>query len=196
MTKISRVLIKSTNNINNKSWLSPSIKEGCSHVKSDYAHTIIKHTPLSPYTRNLRFGFQQLRPFYILPQPHHVTASHPSPGNNHQSTGGQSERTKGDAKGNRVKLNHLHMHQDSPLLHIFRALSRSLLRHPSAKSSKMKQIINKNTRIFENKDNILCQVSAHHHKISSRKILVVQWIVSWPFPQNRQTRQASYDLGS
>ena len=32
--------------------------------------------------------------FFSLSQPHHVTASHPSPGDNHQSTGGRSERTQ------------------------------------------------------------------------------------------------------
>ena len=58
-----------------------------SHVKSDYAHTLTQHTPLSSYTRGVcsythRLDFQQLRPFNSLPQPHHVTASHPSSGDN------------------------------------------------------------------------------------------------------------------
>ena len=66
--------------------------------------------------------------------PQHVTASHPSPGDNHQSTEGQSERTHCHAKNAAFIgfLSHLHMHQGSPLLHKFRALSRSLHRHPSA----------------------------------------------------------------
>ena len=33
----------------------------------------------------------------IISQPHHVTASHPSPGDHHQSSGGRSERTQGHA---------------------------------------------------------------------------------------------------
>ena len=41
--------------------------------------------------------FSSCEPFYSS-QPHHVTASHPSPGDNHQSTGGPSERTQGQAK--------------------------------------------------------------------------------------------------
>ena len=39
-----------------------------------------------------------MRPFIYLSQPHHVTASHPSPGDNHQSTGGPTKRTQGEAK--------------------------------------------------------------------------------------------------
>ena len=37
-------------------FLPPSRKG--SHSKSDYAHTIIKHTPLSPYTWHLHLNFQ------------------------------------------------------------------------------------------------------------------------------------------
>ena len=48
-------------------------------IKSDYEATIIKHSPLSTYTRRLRFDFLKLFPFYSLPKPHHVTTSHPSP---------------------------------------------------------------------------------------------------------------------
>ena len=56
---------------------------------------------------------------------HHVTASHPSPGDNNQSTG--------PSKNGRVKLIQLHtcMYQGSPLFPIFRALSRSLHPHSS-----------------------------------------------------------------
>ena len=36
--------------------------------------------------------------FYSLPQQHHVTASHHSQGDNHQSTWGRSERTQSQAK--------------------------------------------------------------------------------------------------
>ena len=63
-----------------------------SHVKSDNT------TPISPYARHLRLDIQQLRPFFSLSQSHHVSASYPSPGDNHQSTVGQSERTQGQAK--------------------------------------------------------------------------------------------------
>ena len=69
-----------------------------SHVKSDNTHTIIKHTPLNPYTWHLRLDLQQLLPFYSLSQPHHVMASNHSPGDNNQSTWGRSERTQGQAK--------------------------------------------------------------------------------------------------
>ena len=66
-----------------------------SHVKSDNTHTIIRHTTLSPLTLHMGLEFRELRTFYCLPKPHHVTASHPSPGDNHQSMGGRSERTIG-----------------------------------------------------------------------------------------------------
>ena len=66
-----------------------------------------------------------MRPFYSLSQRHHVTASKPSPGYNHQSTGGRSERTVSSKNGH-VKLIQLHMYQGSPL---FRALTPSLHRH-------------------------------------------------------------------
>ena len=42
--------------------------------------------------------FSCLCPFYRLSQPHHVTASHSSPGHNHQSTRGRSEKTQEEAK--------------------------------------------------------------------------------------------------
>ena len=70
------------------------------HVKSDNTHNH-QHTSLSSYTRHLR-------PFSSFSQPHHVTASHPSPGNNHQSTGGRSERTHCQAE-----LHALHLHPSS-----------------------------------------------------------------------------------
>ena len=41
-----------------------------SHIKSDYAYTIIKCTLLTPYRRHMHFDFQQLCSFCSLPQPH------------------------------------------------------------------------------------------------------------------------------
>ena len=67
------------------------------HVKSDYTHTHThshQDTLLSPYTWHLSLYFQWLRPCHSLSQPHHVTASQRSPCDNHQSTGGRSERTQ------------------------------------------------------------------------------------------------------
>ena len=70
------------------------------HVKSDNTQTIIQHTPLiySPYACHLLLDFQWLHQFCSVPQSHHVTASHLSPGDIQQSTGGLSERTQGQAK--------------------------------------------------------------------------------------------------
>ena len=51
-------------------------------VKSDNTHNH-QHTPISPYTWHLRLDLQYFRPCYSLSQPHHVMASHPSPGDNH-----------------------------------------------------------------------------------------------------------------
>ena len=53
---------------------------------------------LSTYTWHLRIDFQLLRSLYSLCQPHHVTPSHPSLGDDHQSMRGRSERTQGQAK--------------------------------------------------------------------------------------------------
>ena len=41
-------------------------------------------------------------------------------------------KNSGLCKNGRVKLDHLNMHQGSPLFYMFRVLSRSLHRHPSA----------------------------------------------------------------
>ena len=43
-------------------------------------------------------------------------ASHPLPVISHQSEGGKSERTQQPSKNGNVKHNHLHVHQNSPLL--------------------------------------------------------------------------------
>ena len=75
----------------------PKSRRG-SHVKSDYAHTIIKQTPLRSYTMYLRLDFQLLRPFYSFAKPHHVTASHSFPGDNPPKHGGWFERTQSHAK--------------------------------------------------------------------------------------------------
>ena len=66
-----------------------------SQIKHTHSH---QDTPLSPYTCRLSLDFQLLRHFYSLSQPHHVTASLPSPCDNHQITGGRSERTQWQAK--------------------------------------------------------------------------------------------------
>ena len=66
-----------------------------SQVKHTHSH---RDTPLSPYTWQLSLDFQLLRPFYSLSQPHRVTASLPSPCDNHQRMGGGSERTQCQAK--------------------------------------------------------------------------------------------------
>ena len=67
-------------------------------MSSQTKHTVIKKHRLSPYTWHLSLDFQSLCPFYSLSQPHHVMASLPSPCDNHQSMGGQSERTQCKAK--------------------------------------------------------------------------------------------------
>ena len=66
--------------------------------------------------------------FYSLSQPHRVTASHPSPGDNHQSTGGRSERH------GHMKVIQLLMYQGSPLFPIFRSLTRTLYFHCSPRA--------------------------------------------------------------
>ena len=68
---------------------------------SDYARTIIRYTPLSPYTRHCS-------------QPLHVSASHPFPGD--KAAGGRSERTPESSKNYRLTLDHPHIRKGSQLL--------------------------------------------------------------------------------
>ena len=76
-----------------------SLQEGGVVMSSQVKHThSYQDTPLSPQTWHLSIDFQLLRPFYSLSQPHHVTASLPSPCDNHQSTGCPSKRTQCQAK--------------------------------------------------------------------------------------------------
>ena len=63
-----------------------------------HIHTIIKIHPLAHLLDSWASIFSSLPFFYILSQPHHVTTSLPSPGDNHQITGGRSERTRCQAK--------------------------------------------------------------------------------------------------
>ena len=98
-------------------------------MSSQITHTDShQDTPLSPYTWHLSFDFQYLRPFHNLSQPHHVTASHLSPRDNHPSTGGRSERTHVvPSKNGRVKLIQLHSYQGSRLFPIFRRAASTVI---------------------------------------------------------------------
>ena len=71
-----------------------SLHQGEVVMSSQNTHTVINIHPLA----HLSLDFQLLRPFHSLSQPHQVTASLPSPCDNHQSTGGRSERTQCPAK--------------------------------------------------------------------------------------------------
>ena len=64
-----------------------------SHVKSDNTLTIIKHTPISPYTWQMHLAFQFSS--HLIP----AASWNSIPlGDNHQSTRWQSKRTQGQAK--------------------------------------------------------------------------------------------------
>ena len=67
------------------------------HVKSDNTHTINNIHSLAQILDIYALIFSSCA-IFSLSQPHHVTASHPSPDDNHQSTGGRSERIQGQAK--------------------------------------------------------------------------------------------------
>ena len=76
---------------------SPFIKEVYtqgSHVKSDYAHTILQHTLFSQYILGTSSLISVVAQCLHLPQPHHATASHPSPGDEPQELEWTSERTQ------------------------------------------------------------------------------------------------------
>ena len=100
-------------------FLPPSIRGG--HGKSDYAHIIIHQTALSLYARHLHLDFQQLCPFYSLPQLHCVMASHCSPGDFPPEHGRVVRKNACSSKNYHIKLNHLHMNQSSQLLPILNA---------------------------------------------------------------------------
>ena len=88
---------KQTLNKNNKNIprLSPSSKEG-SHVESDNTHTITNIHPLAHILDTCAWILSSYARFSSS-QPHQVTASHRSLGDNHQSMGGRSERIQGQA---------------------------------------------------------------------------------------------------
>ena len=75
-----------------------SLHQGGVVTLSQITHTQSSRYTFSPYTWHPSLDFQYLRPFYSLSQPHHVTPSLPSPCDDHQSMGGQSEWTQGQAK--------------------------------------------------------------------------------------------------
>ena len=60
-----------------------------------------------------------LRSFYCISQPHDLTASTPLQVMSHQRPEMRSENTQEPSKNGCVFLNHLHIQQDPPLLHIF-----------------------------------------------------------------------------
>ena len=67
------------------------------HVKSDNSHTIINIDPLAHTLDNCALILSSCAIFTVYPN--HLTKRHspPSPGDNHQSVGGRSVRTKGKA---------------------------------------------------------------------------------------------------
>ena len=100
-----------------------------SHVSSDYSRTVIKHSPLSPYTRHMyHLDVSSFTLFHNFSQRHPTLRQVIS----HQKSGGRSERTQESCKSGRMKHNHLHMHHGSPLIPIFRTLTASIHRHPYA----------------------------------------------------------------
>ena len=82
-------------------------------VKIDNTHTIINIHPLAHILDIAKI-------FTSLSQPHHVTAFHISPGDNHQSTGGQSERMQGQAK---MAVRNSFSYMCTEALHSFRSFS-------------------------------------------------------------------------
>ena len=66
-------------------------------IQITHTHTIKIH-PLAHILDTCSLIFSSCAHFYSISQPRHVTASHPSPDDNHQSTGGRSESTQGKGK--------------------------------------------------------------------------------------------------
>ena len=66
---------------------------------SDNTDTILQYTPLSQHTLHLRIDFQyKVAPFSQFIPTASCNGFHPTPGDNHKSTGGLSESTQGQAK--------------------------------------------------------------------------------------------------
>ena len=87
------------------------------HITHNYATY-----PLPHIVCTYSLIFSSCGSFYSLPQQDHVTASHSSPGDNHQSAGGTKQKknkTQEQKENGRVKLKRIHMHHGSPLLPIF-----------------------------------------------------------------------------
>ena len=90
-----------------------------SQITHTHTHTVINIHPIAQILDSWALIFSRRR-FYSLSQPHHVTASLPSSGDNHQSSEGRSERTQGQAKMADWNSFSYNMYQGSPLCHIFR----------------------------------------------------------------------------
>ena len=69
-----------------------------SHVKSDYARTIIQHSLLNPYSSHLRLDFQSLCSLHTFPQQHRVTANHPFQGDKLPKRWTVVQKTQKEAK--------------------------------------------------------------------------------------------------
>ena len=110
---------RNTNFVNRSQVLKSSDKLD----KSDYAHTIIQHSycPLLIYIYTCAF----VSP--VGTQPHHLTTFHANLGDKPPEHGRAVLKNTRISKNFRVTLNHV-----SSLLHIVRALTRSLHRDPSA----------------------------------------------------------------
>ena len=96
----------------------PPSRRDC-HVKSGYAHTMIKHTPLTIHTRHLRLIFSSWAIFtvYMYRYPSLTcTGIPPLTSDNPPERGRPVRKIAVPCKNGLVKRNHLHMHLGSPLL--------------------------------------------------------------------------------
>ena len=75
-----------------------SLQQGRVVMSSQISDTIINIHPLAHILDTCALMFSSCALFYSLFHPNQVTATHPSPVDNHQSTRGRSERTESQAK--------------------------------------------------------------------------------------------------
>ena len=100
-------------------YLPPSRRD--SHVKSDYACTIIEHSPFSLHAGTFCGDIGSCTIFAVYPKCIMQLLPTPLQVISHQSVR-FSKRTQKPSKNGNVTLNPLHTHQISPLLPIFCAL--------------------------------------------------------------------------
>ena len=109
--------------------MSFTFHQGGVVISNQNKHSQLPNTRPLAYTPSTCASTAVVAPFSQF-CPNRIMQRHPTPVHvlSHQSAGGRSEKTQEPYKYDRVVQGHLHVHQGSPFLPIFRPLSRCF--HP------------------------------------------------------------------